>query len=869
MIIFSAGQVLSAASLNANFAETINTTGSYTFTGVHTHIANVVYGNTTGNIFVTFTNNTYITANGFVGSAGFVLAQDERGTYWRDPLTIVGELGPTGYTGSVGDVGYKGSEGFTGSKGIIGDRGDVGYFGSTGYQGSVGVLGPTGYIGSQGVQGVVGYTGSVGIIGPTGYRGSVGDKGDPGGPTGFTGSKGDQGIKGDKGDAGDPGADGADGAQGDIGYSGSRGAVGFTGSIGPTGSQGIKGDIGLDGPQGEQGALGYVGSIGFTGSRGETGYLGSYGYTGSAGYVGSAGNIVNLPNTQVVFIDNNRPAGNNRFVYYLSNTELVVGNTINYANVRNSYVSVTGDINAKRPSNITNSLTRTIRLHGATNFTSYEYGSINFVNYDSLKSTAEYIGSKITSANRLNGFANSAGDLEFWTGNRTLLSSRVLIAANGNVGIKTTSPHSTLTVAGNVHINETLRAMGNTNIGNGNITGVSWRPQFHAWGVSYFHDDIDLTNHIIYNVDSIRIQEPGLDEGINWSGGGNGWSIYELDNDEFVDNDNAGDLRIVRFWDGERGAPTTHAKFTEGGNTIFYGPLSTTDRFQAGPDGSYIFVSESGQVGINNNAPLHVLSVGGTIHGEYGLDILAGASIGGELTVGGNTFFYKDVTVKGDVILEGDITVNGNFTALGDLGAPGSDQCVLYNDNMTVNAASSILYNKNTNRLALSVTQVEAESTEFFINDLDVTGNVVVSADTTVNGILYANTLSHNGLQAIQGSNVDQIYVFTQNIELNFNWVSTQVVGNEIQTGSYLVQVSVGDGANTEIHTGYISWVSESSFNPLDISVQLVKASGDITGEDLFIRAYRDGIDPLPYLQITAGDYVAPADYNFKLRRLI
>lgn len=38
------GETLTATDLNASFAEAVNTTGSYTFTGVHTHSANVTMG---------------------------------------------------------------------------------------------------------------------------------------------------------------------------------------------------------------------------------------------------------------------------------------------------------------------------------------------------------------------------------------------------------------------------------------------------------------------------------------------------------------------------------------------------------------------------------------------------------------------------------------------------------------------------------------------------------------------------------------------------------------------------------------------------------------------------------------------------------
>jgi hypothetical protein len=204
-------------------------------------------------------------------------------------------------------TGDKGDTGFTGSFGFTGSQGDIGY---TGSRGATGFVGSTGYTGSQGD---IGYTGSQGVIGFTGSTGFVGSASTVAGPVGYTGSQG-IGYTGSQGTTGFVGS--ASTEVGPIGYTGSAGA-GYTGSAGSNGYTGSQGVIGYTGSQGVIGYTGSQGDIGYTGSKGDGGPQGITGYTGSKGdigYTGSAGPIGGS-NTQVIFNDSGFANGSSSFIY--------------------------------------------------------------------------------------------------------------------------------------------------------------------------------------------------------------------------------------------------------------------------------------------------------------------------------------------------------------------------------------------------------------------------------------------------------------------------------------------------------------------------------------------------------------------------
>jgi hypothetical protein len=85
----SAADVVSNAQLSSNLANYVNTSGAYTFTGIHTHTANVSV-------------NAAIIANGGVGTSGQVLTSSAGGNvYWS---TVSGGGGGGGASVTVSDT---------------------------------------------------------------------------------------------------------------------------------------------------------------------------------------------------------------------------------------------------------------------------------------------------------------------------------------------------------------------------------------------------------------------------------------------------------------------------------------------------------------------------------------------------------------------------------------------------------------------------------------------------------------------------------------------------------------------------------------------------------------------------------------------
>ena len=134
-----------------------------------------------------------------------------------------------------------------------------------------------------------------------------------------------------------------------------------------------------------------------------------------------------------------------------------------------------------------------------------------------------------TTDNAWTRLSTSPGNLTV-TGNLT--SSGNLIAANvyfGNVAWANGVPLSLSGTYSNTNVAAYLT------VGTVAITNL-------AVGDSLVQQDVlDLNNNNIYNVNTIRISDPGTSEGISWDGG-SGWNIYESPNDL---SNATGNLQIV------------------------------------------------------------------------------------------------------------------------------------------------------------------------------------------------------------------------------------------------------------------------------------------------------------------------------------
>ena len=126
-----------------------------------------------------------IGATGAQGATGPTGPKGDKGDTGTTGPT--GPTGPQGDTGPTGPTGPKGSTGATGAQGPAGPTGPTGPKGNTG---ATGAQGPTGPTGPKGNTGATGATGAQGPTGPTGPKGSTGATGAQG-PVGPTGPAGD------------------------------------------------------------------------------------------------------------------------------------------------------------------------------------------------------------------------------------------------------------------------------------------------------------------------------------------------------------------------------------------------------------------------------------------------------------------------------------------------------------------------------------------------------------------------------------------------------------------------------------------------------------------------------------------------------
>lgn len=259
---------------------------------------------------------------------------------------------------------------------------------------------------NSGTVGGIGSTGSTGINGSTGLLGSMGFTGN----TGSSGSTGNIGITGFTGSTGKVGTTGISGSTGDVGQIGQTGSTGITGATGELGSTGTTGLIGTTGASG---------LIGSTGSTGED--LGTHWtISGNAG-TSSATNFIGTTDPIDLVVKTN----NSERMRILANGNVGIGTTVPDAKL--DIRSSVGDPDTT--------------LKVIRNFNGEVYKTAAFIGgIDASKANSGiYVMQKDNSS-----FSSINSYILNVVNNGT---SQMLVNGVGNVGIGTTTPGNTLTVA--------------------------------------------------------------------------------------------------------------------------------------------------------------------------------------------------------------------------------------------------------------------------------------------------------------------------------------------------------------------------------------------------------------------------------------
>lgn len=145
----------------------------------------------------------------------------------------------------------------------------------------------------------------------------------------------------------------------------------------------------------------------------------------------------------------------------------------------------------------------------------------------------------------------------------------------------------------------------------------------------------------------------------------------------------------------------------------------------------------------------------------------------------------------------------------------------------------------------------------------DVSGNVSIDGSNNVSVAVTATT-----------PQIGDIITITKSLTLDDEWQDVGISGNDLETGSYVIQLFANDagagGQNTnEYYTGYMSWFSGPTTESLELpndEVVLHRAGG---GSDagLYIRTLRDDVLKMQIYSNVAN--INAANYVFKFRRMI
>lgn len=155
---------------------------------------------------------------------------------------------------------------------------------------------------------------------------------------------------------------------------------------------------------------------------------------------------------------------------------------------------------------------------------------------------------------------------------------------------------------------------------------------------------------------------------------------------------------------------------------------------------------------------------------------------------------------------------------------------------------------------------------------------VNVDSAVTFQSLTITGTLTHGGLDFASGTAVDQLMTITKTLTLISDWSDTGISGEDLATGTYIVQLYANDtnagGTNSnEYYTGIMGWYSGSTSSSAELPTdEIVLHRVGAGGEGaLYLRTQRSNNNNGPLkLQIYSNtDNASSSNYVFKFRRMI
>ena len=136
-------------------------------------------------------------------------------------------------------------------------------------------------------------------------------------------------------------------------------------------------------------------------------------------------------------------------------------------------------------------------------------------------------------------------------------------------------------------------------------------------------------------------------------------------------------------------------------------------------------------------------------------------------------------------------------------------------------------------------------------------------------------SVRHEGLVTTSGTNIDQIKSFTETLSFaNTTWKDTSISGNDLVTGSYMVQIYSNEQATDmnyhEYYTGFMSWYG-SSTNSTESSEIILHAAGHAPNSNhIYLRVLRQSSNADLKLQMRRDIATnTNKNYEFKFRRMM
>ena len=136
-------------------------------------------------------------------------------------------------------------------------------------------------------------------------------------------------------------------------------------------------------------------------------------------------------------------------------------------------------------------------------------------------------------------------------------------------------------------------------------------------------------------------------------------------------------------------------------------------------------------------------------------------------------------------------------------------------------------------------------------------------------------SVRHEGLVTTSGTNIDQIKSFTETLSFtNTAWKDTSISGNDLVTGSYMVQIYSNEQAGNmnyhEYYTGFMSWYG-SSTNSTESSEIILHAAGKAPNSNhIYLRVLRQSSNADLKLQMRRDIATnTNKNYEFKFRRMM